>query len=173
MTEQVKRDTQAVTEAVIGGTAVNLASALSRLSSSSPTGFRHTTERLLDTRQPETVSTFGLGFGDNNADRCFYHADGHVFGATYTEGHWFMTKRAHPAGVGIPYEAVKEVVIKVRTEYDESVLKKALQLKESLSELDKLLTGHSFADRKLTNMAHDDLFKGHALLVAALNPVRR
>ena len=171
MSGQAKRDTQAVTDAVIGGSAINLASALSRLSTSSPIGFRHTTERLLDTRQPESVSTFG--FGDSDADRCFYHADGHVFGATYTDGHWLMTKKAHPAGVGIPYEAVKEVAVKVRAEYDEAVLKKALQLKESLSELDKLLTGHSFADSKLTRMAHDDLFKGHALLVAALHPVVR
>lgn len=173
MTEQVKRDTQAVTEAVIGGSVINLASALSRLSSSSPTDFRHITGRLLDTRQPETVSTFGFGFGDYEADRRFYHADGHVFGATYTEGHWFMAKKAHPAGVGIPYEAVKEIVIKARAEYDETVLKKALELKAVLGELDKLLEGHSFADPKLTSLAHVDLFKGQALLVAALNPVSR
>ena len=173
MSEQVKRDTQAVTEAVIDGSAINLASTLSRLASSSPTEFLHITGRLLDARQPETVSTFGVGFAAYDAERSFYHADNHVFGATYTEGRWFMIKKAHPAGVGIPYEMVKEVVVKVRTEYDESVLKKALQLKGSLGEIDRMLNGHSFADGKLTRMAHADLFKGHALLVAALNPVGR
>ena len=173
MSEQVKRDTQAVIEAVIGGSAINLASTLSRLASSAPGSFLHITGRLLDTRQPETVSVFGIGFGAFDTERSFYHADGHVFGATYTEGHWVMTKKAHPAGVGISYEAVKEVVIKARAEYDEAVLKKAMQLKESLEELDRLLNGHSFADCKLTSMAHADLFKGHALLVAALNPVVR
>lgn len=39
--------------------------------------------------------------------------------------------------------------------------------------MERLLTGHSFADAKLTSLAHLDLSTGQVLLVAALSLVDR
>lgn len=168
MSEQVDRDTQAVVDAVIGGNADGLWRALKVLTESAPDEFLRLTGKLIDSTQHTHVPLVGVcGYGPSE----FYHADGKVFGSVYTPDAWF-SKKAGPAGVGLPHEQVSSIVIKARAEYDETVLKKAVQLKASLEELDKLLTGHSFAERKLTSLAHDDLFKGHALLVAALNPIK-
>ena len=123
----------------------------------------------MSTKQYETVSAVCFGSGVISD---FYHADGKVFGAVYTDT-YLLIRQAGPVGVGMAYEEVRKLVLEARAEYDETVLKKALQLKESLEELDRLLNGHSFADCKLASIAHADLYKGHALLVAALNPVAR
>lgn len=169
MSEQADRDTQAVTDAVIGGNVDRLGPALARLADSDPAKFLRMTGKLIDRTQVNRVSSIGfIGMTDSE----FYHADGLVFGAIYTPDEWF-SRKVGPCGVGIPCDQVSAIAIKVRVDYDEAVLKKAMQLKDSLEELDRLLNGHSFADCKLTSMAHADLFKGHALLVAALNPVPR
>ena len=169
MSEQADRDIQAVTDAVIGGNVDRLGPALARLVYSDPGKFLRMTGKLIDATQVNRVSSIGL-FGITDSE--FYHADGMVFGAVYTPDEWF-SRKIGPCGVGLPYDQVSAIANKVRAEYDETVLKKAIQLKESLEELDRLLNGHSFADSKLTSMAHADLFKGQALLVAALNPVGR
>lgn len=169
MSEQVDRGTRAVADAVIGASIDRLWRALRALSESAPAEFLRLTGRLIDATQVTRVSNIGL-FGITDSE--FYHADGMVFGSVYTPDEWF-SRKVGPCGAGLHYEQVSAIVTKVRAEYDETVLKKAIQLKESLEELDRLLNGHSFADCKLTSMAHADLFKGHALLVAALNPVGR
>ncbi len=169
MSEQADRDTQAVTDAVIGGNVDRLGPALARLVDSDPAKFLRMTGKLIDATQVNRVSNIGL-FGITDSE--FYHADGMVFGAVYTPDEWF-SRKIGPCGVGLPHDQVSAIANKVRAEYDEAVLKKAMQLKESLEEIDRLLNGHSFADSKLTSMAHADLFKGQALLVAALNPVGR
>ncbi|MBW9245000.1 hypothetical protein [Pseudomonas paracarnis] len=169
MSEQADRDTQAVADAVIGGNIEKLGPALSRLADSDPAKFLRLTGKLIDATQVTRVVNIGL-FGITDSE--FYHADGMVFGSVYTPDEWF-SRKVGPCGVGIPYDQVSSIANKVRAEYDETVLKKAMQVKESLEELDRLLNGHSFANSKLTSMAHADLFKGHALLVAALNPVGR
>lgn len=168
MTDQAKNDAQPVIDAVVVGDAQRLLRALRGLAKALPEVFIRVTGQLLSTKQCESVSAVCFGFG---AISDFYHVDGKVFGAVYTDT-FLLIRQAGPMGVGMAYEEVRKLVLEVRAEYDETVLKKAMQLKESLEELDRLLSGHSFADCKLTSMAHADLFKGHALLVAALNPVR-
>ncbi|MFL1495151.1 hypothetical protein [Pseudomonas antarctica] len=169
MTDQTKNDAQPVIDAVVVGDSQRLLRALRGLAKTLPEVFIRVTGQLLSTKQYESVSVvcFGLGVISD-----FYHADGKVFGAVYTDT-FLLVRQAGPAGVGMAYEEVRKLVLEVRAEYDEAVLKKAMQLKESLEEIDRMLNGHSFADGKLTSMAHADLFKGHALLVAALNPVVR
>lgn len=169
MSEQADRDAQAVTDAVIGGSIDRLGPALDRLADSAPANFLRLTSNLIDATQVTRVSNIGfIGVVDSE----FYHADGMVFGSVYTPDEWF-SRKVSPCGSGLPYDQVSAIAIKARAEYDEAVLKKAMQLKGSLEEIDRMLNGHSFADGKLTSMAHADLFKGHALLVAALNPVGR
>ncbi len=169
MTDKAKNDAQPVIDAIVLGDAQLLARALQRLATTWPDVFIRVTGRLIDSTQREYVSVISIGTCYASD---FYHADGKVFGAVYTDSN-FLARKAGPAGVGIDHEAVKGITLKARAEYDETVLKKALQLKDALDELDRLLVGHSFADSKLTSLAHADLFKGHALLLAALNPVTR
>ncbi|CAM3934191.1 hypothetical protein SAMN05216475_6296 [Pseudomonas synxantha] len=169
MTDQAKNDAQPVIDAVVVGDAQRLLRALRGLAKALPEVFIRVTGQLLSTKQCESVSAVCFGFG---AISDFYHVDGKVFGAVYTDT-FLLIRQAGPMGVGMAYEEVRKLVLEVRAEYDETVLKKAMQLKESLEELDRLLSGHSFADSKLTSMAHADLFKGQALLVAALNPIKR
>lgn len=167
MTDQAKNDAQQVIDAVVVGDSQRLVRALRGLAKVLPEVFIRVTCQLLSTKQCESVSAVCFG-----AISDFYHADGKVFGAVYTDT-FLLIRQAGPVGVGMAYEEVRKLVLEVRAEYDEAVLKKAMQLKDSLEELDRLLSGHSFADCKLTGMAHADLFKGHALLVAALNPIKR
>lgn len=169
MTDQAKNDAQPVIDAVVVGDAQRLIRALRGLAKELPEVFISVTDQLLNASQYKSVSAVCFGL---SAISDFYHADGKVFGAVYTDT-FLLVRQAGPVGVGMAYEEVRKLVLEVRAEYDETVLKKAMQLKESLEELDRLLNGHSFADSKLTSMAHADLFKGQALLVAALNPVGR
>ncbi|MBC8877898.1 hypothetical protein [Pseudomonas cerasi] len=169
MTDKAKNDAQPAIDAIVLGDSDLLARALQRLSTTLPDVFIRVTGQLIDATQREYVSVMCIGIGHVSD---FYHADGKVFGAVYTNSN-FLARKAGPSGVGIEYEKVKGIAVKARTEYDETVLKKALQLKDALNELDKMLGGHSFADSKLTSLAHVDLFKGHALLLAALNPATR
>lgn len=167
MSDQAKSDKQAVIIAVVGGDIAMLAPALKRLSNSDPSAFLVVTGDLLNTKQREQFSMVGF-------DRMpeVYHADGAVYGAAYTSG-GFLSSRAHRAGSGLPIDEVRQAVEKARAEYEQSVLNVVQNLGNTMELLDKMLDGHSFADTKLTSLAHVDLFKGHALLVAALNPVGR
>lgn len=169
MSEQVDRATQAVVDSVISGSLGSLSSALVRLALASPSVFLRVTIELLNTDQPKTVSALiglrGQGAGD------FYHTDGRVFGAVYTDQMLFC-KEAHPSGVGIPFEDVCAAVTKARGEHEELILNRVQALDGIFQELDTLLAGHSFADGKLLRLASVDLVKGKALLWAALNPVK-
>lgn len=167
MTDQAKRDKQAVIDAVVGGDVAMLATALKRLSNSDPSAFLDITGDLLNTKQREQFSMIGFGRMPDA-----YHADGVVYGAMYTDGSIFL-KRAHPAGVGLPIDAVRQAVEKARAEYEQSVLNVVHNLGSTMELLDKMLAGHSFVDTKLTSLAHVELLKGKALLVAALNPLTR
>lgn len=169
MTDKAKNDAQPAIDAIVLGDSDLLARALQRLSTTLPDVFIRVTGQLIDSTQREYVSAMCIGVFYVSD---FYHADGKVFGAVYTDSS-FLTRKAGPAGVGIDHDAVKSIALKARADYDETVLKKALQLKFALDELDRMLVGHSFADSKLTSLAHVDLFKGHALLLAALNPAAR
>ncbi|RMN95153.1 hypothetical protein ALQ50_02653, partial [Pseudomonas coronafaciens pv. coronafaciens] len=169
MTDKAKNEAQPVIDAIVLGDAQLLDHALQRLSTTLPDVFIRVTGQLIDPSQPEYVSCLAIGIGYISD---FYHAEGKVFGAVYTASA-FLARKAGPSGVGIEYEEVKRIALKARAEFDEIVLKKAVQVKDALNELDKMLVGHSFADRKLTSLAHVDLFKGHALLLAALNPTVR
>ena len=165
MTDQAKNDAQPVIDAVVVGDAGRLIRALRGLASAMPVVFIRVTGQLIESTQQEFVSGLCIGLGCISD---FYHADGKVFGVVYTDTAIF-TRQAGRSGVGLDYEEVKRIVLEVRAEHDETVLKAAMRLKNSMEELDKLLAGHSFADSKLISLAHVDLFKGHALLLAALN----
>ena len=164
MTDQAKNHAQPVIDAVVVGDSQRLICALRGLAKVVPDVFICVTGQLLDTAQRSYANGFGFGYISD-----FYHADGDVFGAVYTDT-LMLTRQAGPSGVGMPYEEVKKLVLEVRAEYDETVLKAAMRLKVTLGELDRLLTGHSYADSKLTSLAHAELLKGQALLMAALNP---
>lgn len=167
MTDQAKRDKQAVIDAVVGGDVAMLATALKRLSNSDPSAFLDITGDLLNTKQREQFPMIGFGRMPDA-----YHADGVVYGATYTDGP-FLSKRAHPAGAGLPIDEVRQAVEKARAEYEQSVLNVVQNLGNTMELLDKMLAGHSFVDTKLASLAHVELLKGKALLVAALIPVKR
>lgn len=167
MTDQAKRDKQAVIDAVVGGDLPMLATALKRLSNSDPSGFLSITSDLLNTNQREQFSMMGFGRLPDA-----YHADGVVYGVMYTAGD-FLSKRAHPAGAGLPIDEVSQAVAKARAEYEQSVLNVVHSLGSTMELLDKMLAGHSSVDTKLASLAHVDLLKGKALLVAALNPATR
>lgn len=167
MTDQAKRDKQAVIDAVVGGDLAMLTTALKRLSNSDPSGFLVITSDLLNTNQRETFSMMGFGRLPDA-----YHADGVVYGVMYTDGS-FLSKRAHPAGAGLPIDEVSQAVEKARAEYEQSVLNVVHSLGSTMELLDKMLAGHSFVDTKLASLAHVELLKGKALLVAALNPATR
>lgn len=169
MTDQAKNEAQPVIDAVVVGDAGRLIRALRGLASAMPAVFIRVTGQLIESTQQEFVSGLCIGLGCISD---FYHADGKVFGVVYTDTTIF-TRQAGRSGVGLDYEEVKRIVLEVRAEHDETVLKVAMRLKNSMEELDKLLAGHSFADSKLISLAHVDLFKGHALLLAALNPAVR
>lgn len=162
MTDQAKRDKQAVIDAVVGGDLARLAPALKRLSESSPSEFLGVSHGLLNTEQCEQFPLLGFGHLPD-----VYHADGKVFGATYTNGD-FLCKRAHPVGTGLPFDEVRQVAEKARTELEQSVMNVVRSLGNTMELLDKMLAGHSFADSKLTSLAHVELVKGKALMVAAL-----
>lgn len=162
MTEQAKRDKQAVIDAVVGGNLDGLTSALKRLSDSDPFEFSVITGNLLNIYQREQFAILCVG-----AMPDVFHSDGKVFGATYTDGD-FLCKRAHPSGVGLPTGDVRQAVEKVRAEYEQSVLNAVKSLRNTMELVDKMLLGHSFADSKLTSLAHVELVKGQALLMAAL-----
>lgn len=165
MSEQAKRDKQDVIDAVVGGTLERLASALHRLSKSAPFEFMTLTRQLLDTEQCELVH---MVCGAPQSE--FFHAKEMVYGATYTSagGMHFLCERAHPVGSGLPLPEVQKVVLEVRANYDEGVLKKAIDLKIKMQEINLLLEGHSFVNGGLASLARADLVKGQALLVAAL-----
>ncbi|MBP5054335.1 hypothetical protein [Pseudomonas chlororaphis] len=167
MPDAEKQAVKDVVEAVVGGDAGLLKQALLRLSLLPGYEFSTITGQLLDTEQREVFSLFASGL-----ESPFYHRDGRVFGAVYTS-HELMCKKANPSGAGLPLDQVREAVSKARGEHDEKVLKKALSLKAGLEELEDLLKRHSFADSKLTSLAHVELHKGQALLLAALNPINR
>ncbi|MBC2659965.1 hypothetical protein H7A76_31435 [Pseudomonas sp. MSSRFD41] len=164
MSDQAKHDKQAVIDAVVGGDISRLASALKRVSRSSPSGFLGVCRDLLETEQREQffiVDTCSLPYT--------YHADGMVFGATYTNGDVFF-RRAHPSGTGLALVDVQRTVAEVRSEYEADVMKKVGELKERLIELDLLLDGHSAVDHSISGLARADLTKGQALLLAAITP---
>lgn len=168
MSEQVDRATQAVVDSLVSGSLSSLSSALVRLALVSPSAFLYTTIGLLNTDHPKTVSSIMIGLcGQGSGD--FYHADGRVYGAVYTD-HMFLCKKAHPSGAGIPLEDVRAAVAKARDEHEELILKKVQALESIFQEIDNLVAGHSFADSKLLSLAHVDLVRGKALLWAALNP---
>lgn len=167
MSEAENQAVQFVVDAVVGGNLDRLERGLVRLSQLPGYEFSTVTGQLLNTEQRTTFSP--ICFGTRSP---FFHRDGHVFGAAYTSG-VFLCENAHPSGAGLPFEDVRAAVEKARGEHDERVLKKALGLKAALEEMEDLLRRHSFADSKLTSLAHVELYKGQALLLAALNPVSR
>ncbi len=167
MSDQAKRDKEAVIDAVVSGDVGRLESALLRLTKSDAAGFLYMTGQLLKAEQAKQHCSFGLG-GYSIGLPPFYFDDGVLYGATYTNSVHFMLKDAHRSGAGIAHEEVCRIVSKVRGEYDEGVLKKARELKAHMEELEALLSGHSFVDSKLSSLAHVELVKGQALLVAAL-----
>ncbi|MNP83127.1 hypothetical protein D3C76_1819810 [compost metagenome] len=63
---------------------------------------------------------------------------------------------------------MRQVAEKARTELEQSVMNVVRSLGNTMELLDKMLAGHSFADSKLTSLAHVELVKGKALMVAAL-----
>lgn len=162
MSDQVKRDKQAVIDAVVGGELAGLASALKRLSDSSPSEFLVACQDLLNAEQRKQFHLLGFCRLPDA-----YHADGVVFGATYTSGD-YLCKCAHPVGTGLPIAEVRVIVEAARQEYDNSVLERVTKLKEQFEQMDRLLAGHSFADSKLVSLAHVELVKGQALLIAAI-----
>lgn len=164
MTEQAKRDKQAVIDAVVGGDLAGLIPALKRLSDSSPSEFLWACQDLLNTEQRKQFPLLGFCRLPDA-----YHADGVVFGATYTSGD-YLCKCAHPVGTGLPFDGVRQAAEKARAEFEQSVMNVVCSLGNTMELLDKMLTGHSFADSKLTSLAHVELVKGKALLVAALTP---
>ncbi|MNC56625.1 hypothetical protein D3C75_1062360 [compost metagenome] len=93
-----------------------------------------------------------------------------VYSATYVSagGMNFMCERAHPVGSGLPFPEVQRIVLEVRAVHDEVVLKKVVDVKAKMQEIDLLLKGHSFVDGGLAGLARADLVKGQALLIAAL-----
>jgi hypothetical protein len=165
MSDAEKQAVQCVVDAVVGGDLGRLKSGLARLSELPGYEFSTVTGQLMNTDQREKFSMFVIGY-----ESPFYYRDGHVFGAVYTPSE-FMCKKASPSGEGLPFEQVRDAVLKARGEHDEKVLQKALGLKAALEEMEDLLKRHSFADSKLTSLAHVELHKGQALLLAALNPV--
>ncbi|MCV4287887.1 hypothetical protein OH708_08220 [Pseudomonas capsici] len=165
MSEAEKQAIQCVVDAVVGGDIERLKSGLFRLSELPGYEFSTVTGQLMNADQCDVVSLFVFG-----GEGLFYHRDGHVFGAVYTHN-GFMTRKANPSGAGLPFGQVREVVESARSAHDEKVLSKAISLKAALEEMDDLLKRHSFADSKLTSLAHVELHKGQALLLAALNPV--
>lgn len=162
MSEQAKHDKQAVIDAVVGSDLAGLVLALKRLSDSSPSEFLGISHDLLNTEQREQFPLLGSGHLP-----AVYHADGKVFGATYTNGGIFC-KRAHPAGTGLPFDEVRQSVEAVRVEFEQLVRDCVTGLKGQFEQIYRLLEGHSFADSTLVSLAHADLVKGQALLVAAL-----
>lgn len=164
MPDQEKRDKQAVIDAVVGGDLAGLAPALKRLSGSDPYGFAAITSELLNTERREQYSIISIGYV-HTPD--VFHSEGKVYGATYVDGD-FLCKRAYPVGIGLPFAEVREVVEAARQEYDNLVLEHATKLKEQFKQMDRLLGGHSFADDKLVSLAHVELVKGQALLIAAI-----
>jgi hypothetical protein len=166
MSDQVKRDKQAVIDAVVGGDLDSLAPALKRLSGSSPYDFVVAAGALLNTEQREQYLTLGVFVGSSHMPD-FFHAEGVVYGAIYVDGSPFC-KRACPVGTGLPIAEVRVIVEAARQEYDNSVLERVTKLKEQFEQMDRLLAGHSFADSKLVSLAHVELVKGQALLIAAI-----
>ncbi|MGH8351201.1 MAG: hypothetical protein ACRES5_32240, partial [Pseudomonas sp.] len=81
MTDQAKRDKQVVINAVVGGDLAILAQALTRLSQSDPSKFLRITEDLLNIQQCEQFSMLTFSYMPE-----VFHADGVVYGATYTDG---------------------------------------------------------------------------------------
>ncbi|MGE1157015.1 hypothetical protein [Pseudomonas kitaguniensis] len=168
MSEKVDRATQAVVDSLISGSLSSLSSALVRLALISPSAFLYATIGLLNTDHPKTVSSIMIGLcGQGSGD--FYHADGRVYGAVYTD-HMLLCKKAHPSGVGILLEDVRAAVTKARNEHEELIVKKVQALEGIFQEIDTLVAGHSYADSKLLSLAHAELVRGKALLWAALNP---
>ncbi|MDD1976943.1 hypothetical protein [Pseudomonas tussilaginis] len=165
MSEQAKYCRQAAIDAVVNGSIESLESALHRLAQADAQWFLSITYHLINTEQHEFHSS--ICFGAHGLPP-FFHVDGVVYGATYTDHGLGLTKKAHRAGVGVIISQVREVVEKVRGEYDQAALRQVNELKVQHEELDRLLAGHSFADRKLVSLAHVELVKGQALLVAAL-----
>ncbi|WP_445672687.1 hypothetical protein [Pseudomonas inefficax] len=90
-----------------------------------------------------------------------------MYGATYTRGEW-LCKDAHRAGTGIAHDSVVGIVAKVRADFDEAVLKKVIELKSALAEIDRLLVGHSSRNDNLSGLARVDLLKAQALLLASI-----
>jgi hypothetical protein len=169
MTDQAKNEAQPVIDAVVVGDARRLTLALRCLAKALPAVFLRVTGQLLDTNQREFVSGLCIG-GGYTSD--FYHADSKVFGAVYTDTGMF-TRQAGRSGAGLDYQEVKKIVLEIRADYDEAVFKKVLELDGTLADLDKLLAGHSCADRKILSLAYGDLARCQALLWAALNPKGR
>ncbi|MGH8379272.1 hypothetical protein [Pseudomonas sp.] len=165
MSEAEKQSVQAVIDAVVGGDVNRLKLGLVRLSQLPGREFSTITTQLLNTEQRESVPLVCFDLRS-----LFFHRDGWVFGSVYTPGE-FLCENANPSGAGLPLEQVREAVQKARGEHDEKVLRKALDLKAAIEEMEDLLKRHSFADSKLTSLAQVELHKGQALLLAALNPV--
>ena len=103
MTDQAKNDAQPVIDAVVVGDVQRLLRALRGLAKALPAVFVRVTGQLLSTKQCESVSAACFGFG---AISDFYHADGKVFGAVYTDT-FLLIRQAGPVGVGMAYEGVK------------------------------------------------------------------
>ncbi|PLV12883.1 hypothetical protein [Pseudomonas guariconensis] len=162
MSEQAKRDKQDAIDAVVGGDLPRLEAALKRLSGSDPADFARITRDLLNTDQREQYAIVGFASMPD-----VFHADGKVYGAVYTNGD-FLCKRAHQSGAGLPFAEVRSVVESVRQAFDQSVLDRVVALKEHIEQIEGVLTGHSFSDSRLANLAFTDLTKGQALMIAAI-----
>ncbi|ROL64596.1 hypothetical protein [Pseudomonas vranovensis] len=167
MSDQAIRIRQAAIDAVVNGSLENLEAALRRLKDEEPWRFLSITTQLINTEQQELHSSISFGVDGLSP---FFHADGVVYGATYTDHNLCFFKKAHRAGAGLMASQVREVVEKVRGEYDQAVLRQVTELKVRHEELRRLLAGHSSVDSNLASLAHVELIKGQALLVAALAP---
>lgn len=165
MIERIQQDKQSVVDAVVSGDVDRLARSLQRLSESCPGSFLHYTSQLIKTEQVKRHSAFCIGAYSDTPP--FYFEDGVVYGATYTRGD-FLCKDAHRAGTGIAHDAVLKIVAKARSDFDDAVLKKVIELRGALADIDRLLVGHSSRDEMLSGLARVDLLKGHAVLLSAL-----
>lgn len=165
MSEESKRLKRYVMESVVGGDLDSLGLNLARLSRVDPSEYIAITAQLIDTNLPKQVHMICIGSTPE-----FVHADGVVYVAVFADAPMpsMFTRNAHPSGIGLALQDVQRVVAEARSQYDDAVLKKALNLKDSMAELDSLLEGHSAVDHSLASFARADLAKGQALLIAAL-----
>lgn len=167
MSDQAERYVQAVVDAVISGDAGKLESALRWLSKTDANRYAVIGKQLLDTDREKKLSSMLVPPLINTLPPFYYRA-GFVYAAAYVDCESFM-KEAFPAGIGIPYPAVKAVVAKVRAEFDQALVKRIKEFRGHIKDLVEQACGHSSDNIGAIGLARIDLMKGQALLIAAVS----